>query len=277
MPDPSFFIPLFLQSAALPFGVALVLLFVLRASRAGVPLAIAAAFLASYFAVLHQQWSLAPKQAIDWMPCIVVLAAAGVAAAERSATTIRRLLRLLTSVAISAIVAWPALASSGMQNTAMTIVLMGACIWAAWTTLARSADSSSTPPVLLTIVAGGAALALMLDASQLIGQLTGGLAAALMAFLALNMRRLPGAFSGAATGLTVLLLGALLGYAYIYAGFSLTYIALLASGLLAGTIIDTVRGDGRAASWLPAALLAIVPVMLVLGLAIKAAQDAGGY
>jgi hypothetical protein len=277
MPDPSFFITLFLQSAALPFGVSLALLFALRKSPAGTPLAIAIAFLASYFAVFHQQWSFPPKQALDWLPWIVVLGAVGAVVAERSGKTTRRLLRLLTSVAVASIVAWPALASSGMQKTALTIALMGVLIWAAWTYLARFADTGSLPPLLLTIVAGGAALALMLDASQLIGQMIGGLAAALTAFLAFNLRRLRGAFSGAATGVTVLVLGALLGNAYIYAGFSPGYIALLVSGLLAGTVIDTVRGNGRPASWIAAALLAAIPVLTVLGLAVKAAHDAGGY
>jgi hypothetical protein len=277
MPDPAFFLPLVLQSAVLPFGVSLALLFALRASRAGVALAIAIAFVASYFAVFHQQWSFAPKQALDWMPWIVMLGAAGAIIAERSGDAMRRLLRLLTSLAVSAIVAWPALASSGMEKTAVTIALMGVAIWAAWTYLARPAGAVSTPPLLLMIVAGGAALTLMLDASQLIGQLIGGLAAALIAFLVFNLRGAQGAFSGTATGVTVLLLGALLGNAYIFAGFSLAYIALLASGLLAATVIEAMRGNGRPASWIAVALLAAIPVLTVLGLAVKAAHDAGGY
>jgi hypothetical protein len=206
-----------------------------------------------------------------------VLGAAGAIFAERSGDAMRRLLRLLTSLAVSAIVAWPALASSGMEKTAVTIALMGVAIWAAWTYLARPAGAVSTPPLLLMIVAGGAALTLMLDASQLIGQLIGGLAAALIAFLVFNLRGAHGAFSGTATGVAVLLLGALLGSAYIFAGFSLAYIALLASGLLAATVIEAMRGNGRPASWIAVALLAAIPVLTVLGLAVKAAHDAGGY
>ena len=48
-----------------------------------------------------------------------------------------------------------------------------------------------------------------------------------MACLAFNVPRVRTAFSGAATGLTVLLLGTLLANSYFYAGLSIGYVLLL--------------------------------------------------
>jgi len=131
------------------------------------------------------------------------------------------------------------------------------------------------------VVAVGTALALMLDSSQAIGQLSGSLASALVACVVFNLPRLRTAFSSAAIGVAVLVLGALLANAYLYAGFSLVYVALLVAGLLADPLVATVnrlrqRSNGVGA-WLTAGVLCALPVLVTIGLVVKAAQEAGGY
>jgi hypothetical protein len=72
-----------------------------------------------------------------------------------------------------------------------------------------------------------------------------------------------------------LLLGAMLAYAHIYAGFGLLMVLLLTSGLLAGALAIRLAPGPRA--WLAALVASAMPVLAVLGLAIKAMQDSGGY
>jgi hypothetical protein len=285
MPDPSSFIlPLLLQSALIPFAVALALLFALRRSlpAQASALAVAAAFIASYFAIFHAQWSLVPQQALDWLPWLALFGTAAAIGAETVSTSGRQwLARTLIAAAAAGIVVWPALASTGWQKGALTIVVAAVLIGAAWTYLARIGQGRPTPSLLLTVVAGGSALALMLDSSQAIGQLSGALASALAACVVFNLPRVRSVFSGAASGVAVLLVGVLLLNAYLYAGFSLVYVALLVAGLLADPLVAAInrlrqRNDGIAA-WLSAGVLCAVPVMVTIGLVIKAAQEAGGY
>jgi hypothetical protein len=110
----------------------------------------------------------------------------------------------------------------------------------------------------------------MIDASQLLGQLCGGLGVAIGVC---GLLRRP--FGPAAAGTAVLLLGALLGYAFIYAGFGMLMVALLVAALLADALLGALRR--RPAAPLPGALLTVLPVLVAVGLAVKAMQDAGGY
>jgi hypothetical protein len=280
MPDPSSFIlPLLLQSALIPFGLALAILAVLRGSSA---LAVAVAFIASYFAIFHAQWSFVPQQVLDWLPWLVGFGTAAAIAAERSTHATGRLLARATIALVGAgVVVWPALASIGWQKGLLTIAVAGLLIGTAWSYLARAGQGRPTPSLLLTVVAGGTALALMLDSSQAIGQLSGALASALAACVVFNLPRLRSPFSSAAIGVAVLVLGALLTNAYLYAGFSLVYVALLVAGLLADPLVAAVnrlrqRSNGVGA-WLSAGVLCALPVLVTIGLVVKAAQEAGGY
>ena len=244
--------------------------------------AVAAGFLASYFATLQAQWSLVPKVALDWLPLIVVAGAAAAVGVENiRAAAGRRLGRLATSLAAAALVAWPALGSLGPTKTALAVLASGLLIAAAWSVEAHAAARRPTPPLLLAVVAGGAGLALMLDSSQSIGQLSGGLASALAACLAFNVPRRRVPFPPAAAGLAVLVLGVLLVNAHLYAGFSLGYVALLAAALAADPVWSLLRGakapGSEAAAWATAAVLTAIPVVATVGLAVKAVQDAGGY
>lgn len=285
MPNLSFILPLILQSALIPFGVALALLAASRALRLGAlasALAVVAGFMASYFAVLHAQWSLVAKTALDWLPWIVVFGAAGAVASERIGNAgLRVAARLAISLAAGALVVWPALAGLGLPKAALSAAVSGVLICAAWSYMARVVERRPTPPLLLAVVAGGAALALMLDSSQSIGQLSGALAATLGACVLFNLPRVRVAFSPAAAGMAVLVLGTLLANAQLYAGFSLGYVALLVGGLLADPLVEAVnrlrKRVGGAGSWATAAVLAAIPVAVTVGLAVKAAQDAGGY
>lgn len=284
MPDPSFFLPLILQSALIPFGVALAVLAAARALRAGpaaFALAVAAGFLAAYFAILHGQWSPLPKAALDWLPWIA-LAALASAPVECIANAAGRLAtRLALAVAVGAVVVWPALAGLGLPKAMLLAGTAGVLMCAVWTYMARSADSRRTPPWLLALVAGGAALALMLDSSQSIGQLSGALASALAAGVAFNLPRVRMAFSPAAAGTAVLILGALLANAVVYAGFPPGYVALLAGALAVDPLVRTLNrlrnGREGAATWALTTVLTALPVGATVFLAVKAASDAGGY
>ena len=285
MPDTSFFLSLVLQSALIPFGVALAVLAASRALRLGASasaFAIAAGFLGAYFAILHGQWSPMPKVALDWLPWIAVAGLTGVIAIERiDRAPLRLAARLLLSVAVGAIVVWPALDSLGLAKAILSAGVTGVLIWLVWSYMARVTASRPTPPLLLTVVAGGAALALMLDSSQSIGQLSGALASVLAACVAFNLPRVRTAFSPAAAGVAVLVLGALLANAYVYASFPTEYIALLVGGLIADPVVDGLnrlrQRSGGAGSWVTAVVLTAIPAVVTIGLAVKAAADSGGY
>lgn len=285
MPDPSFVLPLFLQSALLPFVLALTALLVLRVPRLSelAPLvAVAAGFLASYFAVYHTQWSLLPHQSLDWLPWIVLLGSVGVVVTENTGRVmLRHLGRLALSLGCAALVAWPALAGGGLLKALLPMAVTGLLMFSAWTYLSATVQKRSTPVLMLMVVAGGSALALMLDASQLIGQLNGALASTLVACLVFNLPRVRTAFSGAAMGMAVIVLGTLLANAYFYAGFSIIYVLLLAGGLLADPLVAAVnrlrQRDGGVGSWLTVGALTALPVLATIGFAIRAAQESGGY
>lgn len=272
MPDPSFVLPLLLQSVLVPAAACVVLLSILL--RAGgahrdwpAPVAIAGGFLASMAATYHPQWSFPPHQALDWMPLVLALALCAIAVEPRGAWRSR----LLLSALVAAVVAWPALASAGAAMTLATAALMALLMTATWTALASAAQRPAAP-LALTLAAGGAGLALMIDASQLIGQLCGALG---VAVAACGLLRLRAGFGAAAVGASVLLLGAMLGYARIYAGFGLPMMALLLAALLAEPLLTALRR--RPAPVLPAALLITMPVLAAIGLAVRAMQASGGY
>ncbi len=294
MPDPSFLLPLLLQSAVIPFlaaGAAVLVAPALRRKASGRQpaseniscasgLAVFLGFLASYFATLHAQWSPLPKQALDWLPWILVAAFPGVILAERVASSGARLTaRAALAIAVIALTAWPALPGIGAPTVGIVVLSAAALVWAVWS-LFTGAEVQRNALLSVAIISGAAALALMLDSSQLIGQLTGALAAVLGALIIvalLRPGRMPG---GAAVGIAMLLLGALLANAYLYAGFPLPIIALLAGGLLAAAIAFSLARRGilaARASCIAAIALCAVSGLVAVALALKAAQDAGGY
>lgn len=270
MPDPSFVLPLLLQSMLIPAGVSAALLLVFGRARREwpAPLAIAAGFLASMIATYHAQWSFPPHQALDWVPLVLAAALCAIAV-ERSGSW---LLRLLLCALTAAVVAVPALGSVGIPRTLATVAAMAVLMTAAWTMLAASAARPAAP-LALTVVAGGAGLAMVIDASQLIGQLCGALGVAIG--VCGLLRRQTGGFGPAAVGASVVLLGALLGYAVIYAGFGMLLVALLLVALLAGALLAAVRSKPLAT--LPGALLTVLPVLAAVGIALRAMQASGGY
>jgi hypothetical protein len=283
MPESSIVLPMLWQSALLPFAVALAVLFAGRALRlqaAAAVLAVAAGFLASYFAVLQGQWSLLPKVALDWLPLTVVVAAAAALAIESREGFVRILARGVVALIAAALVVWPAIASFGVAKAVLAIGVTAALVTLVWTLLAASNRGSATQPLLLAVVAGGAGLALMLDSSQSAGRLSGALAMTLAACLLFAWRlRVP--FAPGATGLVVVLLGALFANAHLYAGFPPSYLALLVGALLAQPVLDALLHRGRTPAggwaWLPPAVLTVLPVVVTVALAVKAASDSGGY
>lgn len=281
---PVVFLVLVLQSVVIPFGVALAVLAGSRAMRLGPlgpALAIAAGFTAAYFAVLHSQWSLVPKEAMDWLPWIALAGAAGAAAIEGiGSAALRIAARLALSGAMAALVVSPALASVGAQRALIVALGTALLTCAAWTYLAQAAVKRPTPPWLTIVVAGGAGLALMIDSSQSMGQLCAALASVLVAGVAFNFRRVRTAFPPEAAGASILLLGTLLANAYVYAEFPLGYIALLLGGLAADPVIAGLnRARNRSCgmgSWATAVVLTAIPTVLTVAMAVKAAIDLTG-
>lgn len=285
MPNPSFILPLLLQSALLPFAVAVAALLALRALRLphwAALMAVALGFLVSYGAIYHGQWSWWPVQALDWIAPCVVLGAGAIMVVERATSTnLRRVGRLLIAVLFVALPLGSALMGASGLKAWWVVAVAGALMFVAWSYLAATLAQRQTAPLTLAIVAGGAALAMMLDASQLIGQLSGALATVLLTCLLINIGGTRVAFSAAACGLAVLILGTLLATAYLYASFPLSYVALLAAALLADPLVAAItrwrgRGDGLAA-WLATGALAGAPVLATVVLAAMAMQESGGY
>lgn len=282
MPETSFFLPLLLKAAVVPFGVALAALAAGRAAgaRAAAPvLAVAAGFLAAYFAILGAQWSPAPKQALDWLPWIAAGATVAAVFAEKIPAAAARIgARFVVSLVVGAIVVSSGIASFGLPKAALAAAVIAVAIAALWTLLARPAQGAATRPLLQAVVAGGAGLALMMDSAQSMGQLSGALAMTLAACVLFALPRIGVAFSAPAAGLAVLLFGTLLANAHLYAGFSLGYVALLAGALLIDPLLAAMR---RSASgglpWVPAAVLTAIPVAVTVAMAVKAMQDSGGY
>lgn len=276
MPDPSFVLPLLLQSALVPAATAAILLLLLSARRRTwpAPLGIAAGLLASYIATYHAQWRFPPHQALDWLPLVLAVALGAIAAGRQDRAGALPA-RLILALLVSGIVAWPALGSAGMPKTLLLVVVAAALITAVWTALAAPASSERSPAAALVLaaVAGGAGLALMIDASQLLGQLCGALGVSVL--VCGLWRPLPQDMAGAFVGVATLLLGALLAYAHIYAGFGLLMVLLLTGALLAGALAIRLVSGPRA--WLAAIAASGPPVLAALGLAIKAMQDSGGY
>jgi hypothetical protein len=273
------------QGALLPLGVALAVLAACRALRASAVasvLAMAAGLLASYFAALHAQWSPVPKVALDWLPWVIAVAAAAVPALEKlPGATARIVARLAIGLLAGALVVLPAIGSFGAQKATLAALAAGLLIAFVWSLMVRGGEVRATRPLLLAVVAGGAGLALMLDSSQSVGQLSGALAATLAACLVFSLPRLRVPFGPAAIGLAVLLLGTLLANAHLYAEFPLGYVALLVAALLADPVLsgiaDLRRKDGATPSWVAATVLTAIPVVVTVGLAVKAALDSGGY
>ena len=282
---PEFVLNLVVQSGLLPFAAAAVVLVIARLARletTGAALAVAAGFLATWYAALSAQWSPVPKQALDWLPWIALGALAGALAIEQLGASVARVAaRLVLSLAMGWIVASSALESFGLQKVAASAVVTGVLVTIVWSLLARPAPGHATRPLLLAVVAAGGAVALMLDSSPSLGQLSGGLAAALGACVLSGLARKGVGFAAAATGFCVLILGALLANAHLYAGFSLGYVALLAGALVAEPLLAAIlgarRSQGIAGSWVAAAILTAIPVMVTVALVAKAAQDHGGY
>jgi hypothetical protein len=281
MPESSLVLQLLWQSALVPAIVALALLAASRALRLNAVVAVAAAFVASYFATLHAQWSLVPHVALDWLPWIAVGAAAAAVGVERGSGARRVVLRLVVGLVAAGIVAWGALASLGTAKAAVAIVLAAILITIVWSAFATTKDGGARSPLLLAVVAGGTGLSLMLDSSQQIGQLTGALAVAVACCMLVNLPRTRVAFPPAAAGMVTVLLGALILNAHLYAGFSLGYVALLVIALLADALLAAgvrLRGrDLQPSSWIPAAVLTVIPVLATLAMVLKAAQEHGGY
>lgn len=277
-------LPMLWQSALLPLGVALAALAAGRALRlqSASLVAVAAGFLASYFAALSGQWSAVPKVALDWLPLTVAVAAIAAFLLERSANGVVRVVaRLAVSLAAAFLVVWPAVGSFGLAKAAVAVAVAGVLVTTAWTLLAQAHRATATQPLLLAIVAGGAGLALMLDSSQSAGRLSGALGMALAACTLFALPRLRVPFTPAAAGLAVVVLGALLANAHLYAGFPPGYVALLAGALLADPLVAAVsrmrRSERTGASWATAAVLTVLPVAATVTLAVRAASESGGY
>jgi hypothetical protein len=273
------------QTALLPLLAALAVLAVCRVAglrTQSALLAVAGGVLASYAAAQHAQWSPVPKVALDWLPWIVVVGAIVTPRVEGIAQALtRRGSRLVVSLVVGWLVVWPALNSFGIAKALAGAAVTGVLIALAWSARAHSAPGRQLEPLFLAVVAGGAGLAMLLDSSQSTGILGGALAAALGACMLFCLPRMGGVFSAAAAGLSMLVLGTLLAIAHFYAGFPLTYVALLTAALwveplLAAVVLARERPVTSAWQWAGAALT-VLPVLATVALAVKAMRDSGAY
>ena len=283
MPDTSFLIPLLLQGVLTPFVAAAVVALALRRTIGGpaaTALAVAVGFLAAYAATVQGAGALSPQSAMDWQPWVVVAAVVGALWVDRVPAGARLFLaRAALGVLLGFVVVWPAVGSLGTVQASVAATVAGVVIAAAWSVRTGGLFAGETHPLRLAIIAGGAGLAMMLDSSQTAGRLAGSLAMALAACAVVARLRTPA--GGAAVGTTLLVLGTLLLQAHVYAGFPLVYVALLvaatvadiAPALLANRGGSAITWRARAASF----ALTLVPVVVVVGLAIKGMQDSGGY
>jgi hypothetical protein len=283
MPDTSFLIPLLLQSVLAPFAAAAVVAIALRrpaGHAAATALAVAAGFLAAYAATVQGAWSLSPRSAMDWQPWIVLAAVGGALLVDRVPAGARLFLaRAVPGVLLGLVVVWPAVGSLGAVKASVAALVAGVAVAAAWWVRTHGRFAGETHPLQLAILAGGAGLAMMLDSSQTPGRLAGSLAMALAACAAVGRLRAPA--GSPAVGTTLLVLGTLLLQAHVYAGFPLAYVALLLAASVADTAPALLAKRGAAAiSWRARAasfVLTLVPVVVVVGLAVKGMQDSGGY
>lgn len=282
MPDTSFLIPLLLQSVLAPFAVAAAVAVALRRPVGRAPataLAVAAGFLAAYAATVQGAGSLSPQSAMDWQPWIVLAAVGGALLVDRAPSGARLFFaRALLGVLLSFVVVWPAVGSLGAVKASVAAVVAGVVIAAAWSVRTHGLFGE-TPPLQLAVIAGGAGLAMMLDSSQTPGRLAGSLAMALAACAVVGRLRTPA--GSAAVGTTLLVLGTLLLQAHVYAGFPLVYVALLVAATIADVAPALLASRSRTAiTWRAKAAsfaLTLVPVVVVVGLAVKGMQDSGGY
>lgn len=283
MPDTSFLIPLLLQSVLAPFVAAAVVAVALRrsvGSTAATALAAAAGFLAAYAATVQGAGSLSPQSAMDWQPWIVLAAVGGALLVDRAPAGARLFFaRALLGVLLSFVVVWPAVGSLGAAKASVAAVVAGVVIAAAWSVRTHGLFPGETPPLQLAVIAGGAGLAMMLDSSQTPGRLAGSFAMALAACAVVGRLRTPA--GSAAVGTTLLVLGTLLLQAHVYAGFPLVYVALLVAATIADVAPALLASRSRTAiTWRAKAAsfaLTLVPVVVVVGLAVKGMQDSGGY
>ena len=282
MPDISLFLPLVLQSAVVPFGIALAVLAACRVARLDAPaslLAVIAGFLASYFATLHGQWSPVPKVALDWLPWITLAGAGAAVGVDRIRSTAGRIaVRAVVSLVFGGLIVSGAVGSFGAQKAILAALAAGVGLALMWTFSGRPAGGAATRPMLLALVSGGSGLALLMDSSQSMGQLAGALAMALAACTLFALPRVGMAFAPAAAATAVLILGSLLATAHLYSGFPLGYVALLAGALLVDPALAAIRrGQAGDPPWIPATVLTAIPVLVTVALAVKAIQESGGY
>ena len=282
MPDTSFLLALLAQSVLVPFAAAGAMALALRravGAPAAMALAVAAGFVASYAATVQGPWPWPPNSAMDWQPWVVVAAAGAAWGLERWRSTPARLLaRLMLATLLGFVLVWPAIGSFGIAKAVAAALAAGLLMAAAWSVRTHAVFGAGTHPLRLAAIAGAAGLAMMLDSSQTAGRLAGAVAAALAACALLG--RLRATLGPAAVGTTILVLGTLLLQAHLYAGFPLGYVALLLAAALADVAPAAwAPRDGASAWGARAASLALTlaPLLVVVGLAVKGLQDAGGY
>ncbi|TFY97470.1 hypothetical protein [Ramlibacter rhizophilus] len=284
MPDTSLLLALLVQSVLVPFAAAGALAWTLRhaaCAPAAMALAVAAGFLASYMALVPGAWPWPPQSAMDWQPWVVLASCAGalVIDAEKRRGPRQFVARAVLGSVLGLLLVWPAVGSLGVAKAGTAALVAGVLMAGVWSLRTNARFPAGTHPLRLAAVAGGAGIALMLDSSQTAGQLSGALAMALVACAVIGQLR--ATLASPAVGTVVLVLGTLLLQAHVYAGFPLGYVALLLAGTVADVVPALLIRPGRASSErgarVTSALLTLVPVVAVIGMAIKTLQESGGY
>ena len=278
---------LLLYAGVVPLAVSVCVAFVMRQLRIAAqvvwPVSIAAGFLGAMLAVRGQlgvseslERVLAPHEALDWLPHLVLLAV--LASVVIYGASLRGVGLLTLVVALS--VATPVRLLSGnlaqqwsLAGKLAVIVGFSAALIVVW--LPLSAKSTTQPSILRVplqiLVAVGAGIAVALSGAFIYGQLAAAVGAATAGtWLAFGLRT-PESNEGvaAAAGVVALALGSLILLGRFYAELGMASAALLFVAL-AAVAVPLPGGAGGKASWQRAVVRAagcLVPLTIAVALA----------
>jgi len=201
---------LLLPSLILPLLLGLLAGVLCRAHPLWLGSGLLATWLASFFWLQGLHWP--PVEALDWLPAIGLAGVlAGLSAKHRARLGNRT--HAVVLVCALLILAWPVLRHGADALT------LGGLLAAAIVGIASAPATQQRPASVLTVGAGGLALATALDGSLLLGQLAAALASLTLSFALTEWRQQPllARLEPPASRLLGLLLIVLLAHAWLYA------------------------------------------------------------
>ncbi|WP_298138428.1 hypothetical protein [Acidiferrobacter sp.] len=250
-----------------------------RLARCLAALAVPVAFLAGYF-VIYRNFTFPPETVLSWVPVFVAALAVIASTPGRAGTPVRARV-LPIAVAACAVVAllYPILERERLL-AAIEAWAAATAVWSSlWVTASAPDDDRGALAAVLVVGASGLAVVAPLSGSILLGELAAALAVALVAAWVLAGFHGGAGLSDAARASAAFAAGAVLLDLRFYAGagggITLAFVASFALGF--GAVL--LRGRRAPHPWatLVPAMLASVPVMIAVAIAVRAAHLSGGY